>query len=214
MATALEQLGYDSFLVRTPPPTNLEQQLYYPYGRPLSDIEVAAALGTRSISLPATSLAQLSSGEDLQSEFFVTGSAGWQIQGNGDVEFNQGIFRGAIGGTFTAGQAITAGQVLYFKTSTQRVMPCLFDGADYEHVTNIIGFALADAASGASVKVQFLIGILTTSGLTAGTIYYVSGTSAGAISSTPGAFVGRLGVATSTTALEINYQFFADEFTP
>jgi len=34
--------------------------------------------------------------QDLQSSNFITGSAGWRIQGSGDVEFNDGTFRGAL----------------------------------------------------------------------------------------------------------------------
>lgn len=34
--------------------------------------------------------------QDLQSSDFVSGSTGWKIYGNGDVEFNDGTFRGAL----------------------------------------------------------------------------------------------------------------------
>ena len=50
----------------------------------------------------------------LQSSNFVTGSAGWQINSNGDVEFNNGIFRGtlsAVTGTFGAVTVATNGSI-------------------------------------------------------------------------------------------------------
>ena len=42
----------------------------------------------------------LQTNQDMASSNFVTASTGWQIKGNGDVEFNSGTFRG----TLTAGE--------------------------------------------------------------------------------------------------------------
>lgn len=54
---------------------------------------------SQSIDYAQTNLNNFMTGEDMQSSNFVSGSAGWQIKGNGDVEFNDGVFRGSLTAT-------------------------------------------------------------------------------------------------------------------
>lgn len=89
-----------------------------------NDMEVSSYL--KSDFLNATNPTNISSGEMIsnvslidgyyQSSNFVTGSAGWRISGDGDVEFSDGVFRGTITATtgtiggFSIGiNALTAG---------------------------------------------------------------------------------------------------------
>jgi hypothetical protein len=56
---------------------------------------------------------------DVRSANFVAGSAGWRIRGNGNVEFNDGVFRGSLDGadgTFTG--ALVAGSIDIPDTTT------------------------------------------------------------------------------------------------
>lgn len=91
----LEELGYDKFLSRS---------VFFSQGgngsfsgNPIfSQGQVNSAFGEGALSLSQTGIGTLVSGEDIQTQNFVSGSTGWKIQGNGDVEFNSGTFRASL----------------------------------------------------------------------------------------------------------------------
>lgn len=55
-----------------------------------------AVIQTGSVGFNQTTLNTLETNQDMKSSNFVTGTSGWQIQGDGDVEFNDGTFRGTL----------------------------------------------------------------------------------------------------------------------
>ncbi len=55
-----------------------------------------AAMGDKSVPFESTQMDVFKTNQDMKSDNFVSGSAGWRIKGNGDVEFNNGTFRGAL----------------------------------------------------------------------------------------------------------------------
>jgi hypothetical protein len=107
--------------------------------------------------------------------------------------FDQNIITGVHGETLVAGDGC------YFKTSDSRWWKWDADAA----ATSIgVRLAVAQTAGAAGVTGNFLIGGLekNLTGLTAGSAYYASGT-AGAFTTTRGAFVRYVGRAVSTTRL-------------
>lgn len=71
---------------------------------------IADQIVAADISVAQLTTGTLRVGADMSSTGFVTGSAGWRIQGNGNVEFSNAIVRGLIyasGGTF-AGALVAA----------------------------------------------------------------------------------------------------------
>jgi hypothetical protein len=98
------------------------------------------------------------------------------------------------------GEAIVAGNLVYFKTSDQEWYKTDAD-ASATSVGVQLGIALGTGSDGAGISGGIQIsGTWTTTGLTAGSVYYVSGT-AGAITTTPGANSRVVGLALSTTKL-------------
>jgi len=102
--------------------------------------------------------------------------------------------------TGTAYQAITAGQALFVTpTSSIGVINTSTGTSTYAFV----GIANASASAGAVVSYTRVGGVTCTlSGLTAGAQYYLNGT-AGQISTTAGTNIGRVGLATSATCLQV-----------
>lgn len=49
-----------------------------------------------TVSFEQTTFDMFDPNQDMQTRNFVSGSTGWRIKGNGDVEFNNGTFRGAL----------------------------------------------------------------------------------------------------------------------
>lgn len=146
-------------------------------------------------------------GGTFQSPNFVAGASGWQINANGDVEFNVGNFRGGIANNIAAtGEAIDA------STTPQAVCyDSAFAGvylADANNLgrTEFIGFVAnkQNLASGDMAKVTIGGVISGFSGLTAGDDVYLSDT-AGAISNTPGTYQIAVGKAIATDKI-ILYQ--------
>lgn len=96
------ELGYDQYLLmnqfNADNLTSGESGLFgsVTSGAPLSAAMVNSLLPEGGIDLKKTNLAEFVTGENIQSSNFVSGSTGWQIKGNGDVEFNNGTFRGAL----------------------------------------------------------------------------------------------------------------------
>ena len=107
------------------------------------------------------------------------------------------------------GEAVTAGQAVYRSSTTQ-----LWMLADSNSVTpearRAIGIALNGGSTGQPVNVQTAGKITIGATLTAGTDYYLSDTP-GAICPRAdvgsGEYVCLLGLASSTTVLDINVQF-------
>ncbi len=103
----------------------------------------------------------------------------------------------------TAGEGITAGQPLYFKTSDSKVYKANGNAVG-EAAYNFIGWALQTA----STNDTFEVGLSYSpdqSSLTAGSKYYLS-TSAGTISTTPGTAVVFVGTAISATEIVRDYE--------
>lgn len=59
-------------------------------------VEVAQAFPSGSINFEKLTIDRIYVGQLLESSNFETGVAGWRIRGDGDVEFNNGTFRGAL----------------------------------------------------------------------------------------------------------------------
>jgi hypothetical protein len=100
----------------------------------------------------------------------------------------------------TAGESVVAGNLLYFKTSDQEWYKTDADtAATVEGVQ--LGIALGSGSDGVAITGGVLIsGTYTTTGLTAGALYYAGNTS-GAISSSAGTTSRIIGIALSTTKL-------------
>lgn len=114
----------------------------------------------------------------------------------GTVAFDSLIVQG------NGGEAIVAGNLVYFKTSDQE-----WYKTDADTVATIEGVQLGIAKGTGSDGVAITGGIqtagtYTTTGLTAGSLYYASNT-AGAISSSAGTTARVIGIALSTTKLLI-----------
>lgn len=116
---------------------------------------------------------------------------------------------GAVFKDGTAGEAVTAGKVGYFNTSTRRWMLADADSATVQ-ARKAIGVFLNSAGTGQPVKVQ-TEGPITIGGtLTAGVGYYLSGTAGGICPVADvgtGEYVCLLGLAISTTVLNLDVQF-------
>ena len=111
-----------------------------------------------------------------------------------------------IGFDATTFEAVSDGDALFMRTSDGQVGLAQADGTADEAL--VVGFADADAASGATVKV-IVAGLKTLSGLDAGEIYFLSAT-AGEITLTPpttaGHFVTRVGESATTTDFSIQLE--------
>ena len=101
----------------------------------------------------------------------------------------------------TAFEAVSAGDALYMRTSDGQVGKASASNGNLENA-NVIGFADEDTSSSATARV-IIIGIEEMTGLDAGDLYYLSATTAGAITKTPpstaGQAVTRLGEAATAT---------------
>lgn len=102
--------------------------------------------------------------------------------------------------TANAGEVVAAGNLVYFKTSDQEWY--LTDADTAATVNDVqLGIALGSGTDGAGITGGVLVnGIYTTTGLTAGSEYYVSNTG-GAYSTSAGTTIRKIGLALSTTKL-------------
>jgi hypothetical protein len=102
---------------------------------------------------------------------------------------------------------VSQGQALYSRTSDGKVGKAIANMT--EDMATVVGFAQTTKFSGQRVRV-LTMGILSTSGLDAGDIYYLSATTAGGIStiptSTPGHYLTRVGEAALSTQLIIQLE--------
>lgn len=123
----------------------------------------------------------------------------------GTVAFDEQVISG------NGGEAIVAGNLVYFKTSDQEWYLTDADAAATAQGVQI-GVALGTGSDGVSITGGVQIsGTWTTTGLTVGSIYYVSGT-AGAITTTPGTYSRVVGLALSTTRLLLLNQPYSGPF--
>ena len=113
----------------------------------------------------------------------------------GSVAFDNQTITGV-----NAGETVAEGDLLYFKTSDQEWYKT--DASDAVTVQNVqLGIALGAGSDGVAITGGVRVaGVYTTTGLTAGAIYYASDT-AGEISTTPGTISTPIGFALSTTRL-------------
>jgi hypothetical protein len=113
--------------------------------------------------------------------------------------------------TGTAGEAITAGQELYKKAADLKWYKADCNAVSAE-ARVAKGVALTGSAAGQSVVVETSGQITIGATLTAGTVYYLSGT-AGAIrpaaDNTTGDYPQVVGMALSTTVLQIDFALAA-----
>lgn len=118
---------------------------------------------------------------------------------------------GAVLQTGTAGEALTAGQAIYQKAADSKWYKADCNSATAE-VRVAKAFALVGAAAGQPVVVQTGGQITVGATLTAGTVYYLSGTAGGirpAADNTTGDYPQVLGMALSTTVLQIDMRLAA-----
>lgn len=102
---------------------------------------------------------------------------------------------------------VTQGQALYARTSDGKVGRAIAN--DTFDKANVVGFAQTTKSSGQLVRV-LIVGIGPSSGLSPGAIYYLSASSAGAITETPpstaGHYVTRVGEAASSAELVVQLE--------
>jgi len=104
-------------------------------------------------------------------------------------------------------EAVSQGQALYSRSSDGKVGLAVAN--DTFDKANVVGFAQTSKLAGETVRV-LIVGILSTTGLDAGDIYYLSAASAGAITTTPpssaGHYITRVGEAASSTELIVQLE--------
>ena len=108
----------------------------------------------------------------------------------------------------TCFENVTQGDVLFSRASDGQVGKASASNGLQENA-QVVGFANADASASATVKV-IVIGLKTMSGLDAGDLYFLSPSTAGAITLTPpssaGQAVVRVGEASTTTQFAIRIE--------
>ena len=113
-----------------------------------------------------------------------------------------------VGFDATAFEDVSEGDALFMRTSDGQVGKASAADGTVENAI-VVGFANADATANSTVKV-IVIGIKTMSGLDAGDLYFLSPSTAGAITLTPpssaGQAVVRLGEAATTTSFAIQIE--------
>tara|TARA_R100000742_G_C4253952_1_gene72030 strand:+ start:261 stop:788 length:528 start_codon:yes stop_codon:yes gene_type:complete len=113
-----------------------------------------------------------------------------------------------VGFDATAFEAVSNGDALYMRTSDGQVGKATAANGSAE-AASVVGFADSAVSSSATVKV-IVMGIKTLSGLDAGDLYYLSPSTAGAITTTApsssGQSVTRLGEAATTADFSIQIE--------
>lgn len=108
----------------------------------------------------------------------------------------------------TAGASLTAGQVLYYDTATSTYKLADNDSAT-EAVRSPVGIALHAAGSGQPITVQTAGPITIGATVAVGVVYCLSSTAGGIAPSADiatGDYNSILGIATSTTVINLNIQ--------
>lgn len=109
--------------------------------------------------------------------------------------------------TGTAGEALTAGQPVYRKVADGKWYKADCNSATAE-VRIAAGISTVGAAAGQPVVVQRSGSITIGATMTAGVVYYLSGTAGGirpVADNTTGDYPQAIGIATSTTVLKLNF---------
>ena len=113
-----------------------------------------------------------------------------------------------VGFDATAFENVSDGDALYMRTSDGQVGKATAADGTSEAAT-VVGFANADASANSTVKV-IVVGLKTITGLDAGDLFFLSPSTAGAITLTPpstaGQAVVRLGEASSATSFAIQIE--------
>ena len=113
-----------------------------------------------------------------------------------------------VGFDATTFEAVSNGDALYMRTADGQVGKATAASGSSE-AASVVGFADSAVGSSNTVKVV-VIGIKTLSGLDAGDLYYLSPSTAGAITTTPpsgsGQAVTRLGEAATTADFSIQIE--------
>tara|TARA_R100001224_G_scaffold41310_1_gene23760 strand:+ start:47 stop:574 length:528 start_codon:yes stop_codon:yes gene_type:complete len=113
-----------------------------------------------------------------------------------------------VGFNATAFQDVTDGDALYMRTSDGQVGKASAADGTIENAT-VIGFANATVSANSTVKV-IVTGLKTLSSLNAGDLFFLSDSSAGAITTTPpsgtGKAVTRVGEASTVNDLAIHIE--------
>ena len=127
------------------------------------------------------------------------------------IDFKEGFPNFAplqVGFNATTFEAVSNGDALYLRTSDGKVGKASAADGTVENA-QVVGFADADAAINSEVRVV-VIGIKTLSGLDAGDLYFLSPSTAGAITLTPpssaGQAVVRVGEASTSTKFAIRIE--------
>ena len=120
---------------------------------------------------------------------------------------SQTVFK-VTGYETTCFENVTQGDVLYSRASDGQVGKASASNGLLENA-QVVGIANADASANATVKV-IVIGLKTMSGLDAGDLYFLSPSTAGAITLTPpssaGQAVVRVGEASTATQFAIRIE--------
>jgi len=133
-------LGYDNFLTIN----SLNRVDIDNSG--LNSVNLQTLMLDGSIGYPQTSLSVLKVNQDIQSENFVTSESGWQIKGDGTVEFGSGYFRGDItGATGTFSGTVTIGSLNIPDTTTASSMHTDASGNTWWGTNVATGYATAPA---------------------------------------------------------------------
>jgi hypothetical protein len=101
--------------------------------------------------------------------------------------------------SYTAGEAISAGDAVALDLSDDKIYKA--SASAWAYRINFIGFAISGGASGAGIPVNDTSVVAEKTGLTAGSMYYLSDTQ-GAIATTAGTIERKIGRATSTTRIK------------
>ena len=113
-----------------------------------------------------------------------------------------------VGFDATAFENVTEGDALYMRTSDGQVGKATASDGTSEAAT-VVGFANATTSANATVKV-IVVGLKTMTGLDAGDLYFLSPSSAGAITLPPASCAGQAVVslveAATTTTLSIQIE--------
>ena len=113
-----------------------------------------------------------------------------------------------VGFNATALEAVSDGDALFMRTSDGQVGKASAANGTLENAT-VVGFANAAALANETVKV-IVVGLKTLSSLNAGDLFFLSDSTAGAITTTPpsgaGKAVTRVGEASTTTDFAIHIE--------
>ena len=127
------------------------------------------------------------------------------------IDFKEGFPTFAplqVGFNATAFQDVTDGDALYMRTSDGQVGKASAADGTIENAT-VVGFANATVSANSTVKV-IVTGLKTLSSLNAGDLFFLSDSSAGAITATPpsgaGKAVTRVGEASTVNDLAIHIE--------